>query len=236
MSSVTTGTPGLLLVAIDPGDDLPALRAWYEQEKIPAALQVPGVSGAKKWEVISRYVRAPEGGMAAEPAPPAYVVIYELDDVAVARREAFLDAVGRDFHQVAHVDGKTIEFDQVMSVTLGEVMQRANPEAASVEARGMMVVSLTPRREYVDLMHEWYDTVHLGELMSCPGFLRTRRYQALDGIPAFFALYELDDPEALEGERFKGFSSRKFEELPEIQQKVGPNMTSNICDVYRSLD
>ena len=173
--------------------------------------------------------------MVAEPAPPAYVVIYELDDVDIARSEAFLDAIGRDFRQVATVDGKTVEFDQVMSVTLGEVMQRSNPEADTVKARGMMVVSLSPRREFIDVMHEWYDTVHLGELMSCPGFLRTRRYEALDGIPNFFALYELDQPEALEGERFKGFSTRKFEELPAIQQKVGPNMTSNMCDVYRLI-
>jgi hypothetical protein len=232
----TKSRPGLLLVAIDPNDDLPALRAWYETEKLPAVRAVPGVSNATQWEVISRYVRAPQGGMVAEPAPPAYVVGYELDDVDVVRSEAFLDAVGRDFRQVANIDGKTIEFDQIMSVTLGEVMRRANPEADTVQARGMMVVSLSPRREYIDMMHEWYDTVHLGELMSCPGFLRTRRYQALDGIPNFFALYELEAPEALEGERFKGFSTRKFEELPAIQQKVGPNMTSNICDVYRLLD
>lgn len=236
MESATKSRPGLLLVAIDPKDDMPTLRAWYEKEKLPAVLAVPGVKGATKWEVISRYVRAPQGGMAPEPAPPAYVVIYELDDVNVVRSEPFLDAIGRDFRLLANVDGKTVEFDQIMSVTLGEVMQRANPEAATVPARGMMVVSLSPRREYIAKMHEWYDTVHIGELMSCPGFLRTRRYQALDGIPNFFALYELDRPEALQGERFKGFSTRKFDELPPIQQELGPNMTSNICDVYRLLD
>ena len=232
----TNPRPGLLLVAIDPKDNLPTLRAWYESEKLPAVCAVPGVTGASKWEVVSRYVRAPQGGMVAEPAPPAYVVSYELADVNIVRSEPFLDTIGRDFRQAGNVNGKTVEFDQIMSVTLGEVMQRANPEAETVPARGMMVVSLSPRREYIDLMHEWYDTVHLGELMSCPGFLRTRRYQALDGIPNFFALYELDQPEALEGERFKAFSGRKFDELPPIQQKLGPNMTSNICDVYRLLD
>lgn len=237
MTDTTTATrPGLAIISIDPKGDMAGLRAWYEKEKIPAVLAVPGVSGASKWEVVSRYVRAPQGGMMPEAAPQAYVVIYELDDISAARSEAFLDAVGRDFTQVADINGTRVEYDTVMSVTLGEVMQRSNPEAATTPARGMMVVSLTPKREYIDTMHEWYDTVHLGELMSCPGFLRTRRYQAMDGIPNFFALYELDEPSALEGERFKGFSGRKFEELPAIQQKVGPNMTSNMCDVYRLLD
>lgn len=234
--SETTARPGLAIVSIDPGDNLQGLRSWYEKERIPAVLSVPGVSGVTKWEVVFRYGRTPQGSQAELPAPPSYVVIYELDDVSVARSDAFLDVTGRDFSQTATIEGKETVFDQVMNATLGFIMERVNPEAESTQSRGIMAVSLTPRREFIPIMHEWYDTVHIDELMSCPGFLRTRRYEALDGIPNLFALYELDDPEALRGERFKSLSGRKFEELPAIHQKVASNMTGNICDVYRLLD
>jgi hypothetical protein len=228
--------PGLAIVAIDPGEDFAGLRAWYESERIPAVLAVPGVSGVAKWEVISRYGRTPQGNQAELPAPPTYVVIYELDDVVVARDTEFLDAVGRDFRQVATIRGAEVAFDQVMNITLALIAEDISAEAATAQARGMMVVSYTPRREYIAMFHEWYDTVHVPELMSCPGFLRTRRFRALDGIPNFFAMYELDDPEALHGERFRAFSGRTLEELPELKRTLLPNKTGNICDVYRLLD
>jgi hypothetical protein len=166
--------------------------------------------------------------MMAVPGFPTYTVIYELADVDVARSDAFLDAKGRGFADPA--------VDTIMSVTMSDVMRMDNPGSeAGPPAQAMMVVSMTPQRDIVDTFHEWYDTVHLAELLSCPGFQRARRYRSLEGIPNFFAFYDLDQSEALKGERFVGFSTRKFDELPAIQQKVGPNSTSNMCDVYRRL-
>ena len=236
MSSHTSKRAGLHLVAMDPGPDPAALRAWYQAERIPAVRKVKGVTGVSEWETVFRYVRAPVGGMMAVPGFPTYIVIYELEDVDIARSDEFLDAKGRGFANTARVNGKELRFDTIMSVTMSEVMRMENPGSESAPPpQGMMVVSLTPQRDIVDTFHEWYDTVHLGELLSCPGFQRARRYRALEGIPNYFAFYDLDQPEALQGERFLGFSTRKFEELPLIQQKVGPNSTSNMCDVYRRI-
>lgn len=232
----TTTQPGLVIVAIDPVGDLSTLRAWYENTTIPAVLAVPGVSGVKRWEILHRYVESPGNGMVIVPAPADYVVIYELDDVAVARSDAFLDAIGRGFSQVAEVNGKAIAFEQVMSVTLGEIRDSTNPGVTSDDTRAMLVVSITPEREHVDQFHAWYDEEHVGELMSCPGFVRTRRYKALDGVPNFFSIYELDSPGALQTERFRYFSGRSHDQLPPIHQQVGPHMAHNICDVYQLLD
>ena len=231
----TATQPGIVIVAIDPAGELATLRAWYEREKIPAVLAVPGVTGAKRWEILHRYVESQGDGMVIVPAPADYVVIYELDDVSVARSAAFLDAVGHDFRQVAEVDGRTIEFEQVMSVTLGELRDAVNPGVSSDDTRAMLVVSITPEREYVEKFHAWYDEEHVGELMSCPGFIRTRRYKALDGVPNFFSIYELDSPEALQTDTFKGFSGRTHDQLPPIHQEVGPHMMHNVCDVYQLL-
>lgn len=233
--ATTTAQPGIVIVAIDPAGDLATLRAWYEREKIPAVLAVPGVSGVKRWEILHRYVESPGNGMVIVPAPADYVVIYELDDVAVARGSAFLDAVGHDFRQVAEIDGATIEFEQVMNVTLGELRDSVNPGVTSDDTRAMLVVSITPERDYIEKFHAWYDEEHVGELMSCPGFIRTRRYKALDGVPNFFSIYELDAAEALQTDTFKGFSGRTHDQLPPIHQEVGPHMMHNVCDVYQLL-
>ncbi len=234
--SEKSAQPGLVLLEIDPAEELEALRAWYREVRIPEVLVVPGVTGVSEWASSFRFREVGDGSRVPAPALPAYLVVVELDDVAVARSEPFLDAIGRDFRQTAEVDGELVAFDQLMTVTLREIRNHVNPEFATTEARGLMSVSFTPEREYTDLMHEWYDTVHVGELMSCPGYLRVRRYQALDGIPNFFALYELDSPEALNGERMKSFSGRSFEQLPALTQRVMPHLTHNLLVIYARLD
>lgn len=227
--------PGIVLIALDPAGELTALRRWYEGTKIPAVLSVPGVTGAKRWEILHRYVESAGNGMVIVPAPADYVVSFELEDIDIARSEAFLDAIGRSFRQVADVDGRTVEFSQVMSVTLGQIRDMVNPGMSSDDTGAMLVVSITPERDYVEKFQAWYDEEHVGELMSCPGFIRTRRYQALDGVPNFFAIYELDSPEALQTEKFRGFSGRTHDQLPPIHQEVASHMMHNVCDVYRLL-
>lgn len=228
--------PGLVIVAIEPGERLAQLRDWYEQNRIRPALAVPGVKAVKRWEIVHRYVESHDNGMVIVPAPADYVVTFELDDVSVARSTEFLDVMGRDFRLVADVDGEPVEFEQVMSVTLGEIRDHHNPGLTSDDTKGMLVVSITPEREYTEMFHEFYDKEHVDELMSCPGFIRTRRYKAVDGVPNFFAIYELTEPEALQTPEFKAKSGRTRDQLPPIHQQVMGHMWHNLCDVYRLLD
>lgn len=235
MSSGSTGRPGLHVISLDPGSDPDALRAWYQSERIPALKAVPGVKDVSEWETAFRYVRAPVGGMMAVPGFPTYMVNCVLEDVDVALSDAFLDAKGRSFSETYIHNGKQGQFTTLMNLTMTDVMQQVNEGQESTTPGGMMVVSITPQRDILEDFHRWYDEVHLNELLSCPGMQRARRYRSLEGIPNFFAFYDLDEPDILKGEKFVYFSTRKFEELPAIQQKVGPNMTSNMCDVYRRI-
>jgi hypothetical protein len=45
---------------------------------------------------------------------------------------------------------------------------------------------------------EWHDREHIPERLAIPGFLRLRRYLALDGAPRFFYFYETRDLEVLQ--------------------------------------
>jgi hypothetical protein len=50
---------------------------------------------------------------------------------------------------------------------------------------------------------DWYDTVHLPEVASCPGFRRGTRYETPEDVEhGFLTLYDVDGPEALESEEF----------------------------------
>jgi hypothetical protein len=42
---------------------------------------------------------------------------------------------------------------------------------------------------------EWYNTVHFPEMLTCPGWIGGRRYEAIDGQPRFLAIYDLEDAE-----------------------------------------
>lgn len=63
---------------------------------------------------------------------------------------------------------------------------------------------------YTDLMdpkHEeefnaWYNTEHLPELLTLPGFLDAARYVATRGAPKYLAVYELSSTETLQSPEF----------------------------------
>jgi hypothetical protein len=50
--------------------------------------------------------------------------------------------------------------------------------------------------------HAWYETDHVPARMALPGFQGARRFRALDGEPAYLAVYELDDLDALQTEGY----------------------------------
>ncbi len=48
----------------------------------------------------------------------------------------------------------------------------------------------------------WHVSEHIPERISVPGFLRARRYVALQGHPAYFNFYEVTAPEVLSSEAY----------------------------------
>jgi hypothetical protein len=50
--------------------------------------------------------------------------------------------------------------------------------------------------------YEWHNREHMPERLAIVGFLRGRRYIALEGTPEYFTLYEVANPEVLAGEAY----------------------------------
>jgi hypothetical protein len=48
-----------------------------------------------------------------------------------------------------------------------------------------------------EFYERWYMTEHFPERLAVPGFLRGRRYRAIDADPTYFTFYDLESPETL---------------------------------------
>jgi hypothetical protein len=59
---------------------------------------------------------------------------------------------------------------------------------------GILIVWTGVTAERDALFNGWYNRQHLSERTNVPGFRNGRRYQAVDGSPAYLAWYELDSP------------------------------------------
>ena len=56
--------------------------------------------------------------------------------------------------------------------------------------------------------NDWYENVHIPDILACPGWLSARRAVCLEGGPKYVAIYEITGPEAYETPEFhaiKGF-------------------------------
>jgi hypothetical protein len=48
-----------------------------------------------------------------------------------------------------------------------------------------------------DEFNRWYNERHVADFVACPGINRASRYESLVGEPRYYAIYDLDGPEAV---------------------------------------
>ncbi len=87
-----------------------------------------------------------------------------------------------------------------------------------------MVFTDLSDRKYEEEFNAWYNTQHLPDLLSLPGFLDAARYEAVKGGPQYLAVYEIAGVEALaaldDPNRQRGAWDRRIG-----PQVVGKNLT-----------
>lgn len=83
-------------------------------------------------------------------------------------------------------------------------------------------------------MNEWQAREHIVERVSVPGFIRGRRWEAVDGHPRYFMLYETDDVDVFRSASYlerlnqpSAWSRRCADGLS--------NMTRSLCAVLASV-
>lgn len=76
---------------------------------------------------------------------------------------------------------------------------------------------------------EWHNREHIAERVGIAGFLRARRWVAIDGAPEFFTLYETADPQVHSS---AGYLERLNNPSP-WTRRFAPNMVNNIRSLCR---
>jgi hypothetical protein len=71
------------------------------------------------------------------------------------------------------------------------------------DTKGLLVVMVDVDPGDEDDLNKWYDEEHIAERLAIPGFVRVRRYKALEGSPKYLALYELETPDAVQTPEYK---------------------------------
>jgi len=64
--------------------------------------------------------------------------------------------------------------------------------------KGLLLVTMEPAPEHEDEFNAWYDSEHVPERLSVPGFESARRFVSIEGFPRYLALYDLARPEVLD--------------------------------------
>ena len=70
----------------------------------------------------------------------------------------------------------------------------------------IVFVDIDPEHE--DAFNDWYDNVHLPQILNCPGWLAGHREKCLEGGARHVAIYTITGPEVYETTEFnaiKGF-------------------------------
>jgi hypothetical protein len=75
--------------------------------------------------------------------------------------------------------------------------------AMAKKGRGIFLVYTDIDPQHEEEFNAWYNTEHLPELLSLPGFLDAARYVAYKGVPRYLAVYELESAEALKTAEFQ---------------------------------
>jgi len=64
----------------------------------------------------------------------------------------------------------------------------------------IVMVDIDPELE--PAFNEWYDSVHIPQILACPGWLSASRYVCLEGGPKYVAIYEITGAEAYDTAEF----------------------------------
>jgi hypothetical protein len=179
-----TSRHGLLLAMIDIDRAFEdEFNRWYREEHFPERITCPGFLNGRRFTAV-------EGA-------PKYLALYDLESPAVLESEpykkiyepsAWTRRIAQHFlHLVRNVYVET---------------SRTGPQTAT-PAKGLLLVMVDVAPEHEEELNRWYEEEHIPERMAIPGFVRARRFVALEGRPKYLALYDLESVDVLHSKEYR---------------------------------
>jgi len=108
---------------------------------------------------------------------------------------------------------------------------RTGPQTAT-PAKGLLLVMVDVAPEYEEELNRWYDQEHIPERMAIPGFVRARRFVALEGRPKYLALYDLENADVLQSKEYR---NRLNQGATEWTRRMQPLFKPMVRNVYVEL-
>ena len=173
---------GLLMVYVDmPAELEDEFNIWYDEEHIPERLALPGVLNA------ARYV-AQQGG-------PKYLACYELDQPEVYFSDPWKklgenpsEGTKRLSPSIAGSNFILNLYRMIYPDTLSEESLQAEMSPTILVGR----MSVPPDLE--ETFNHTYNTERLPECHKVPGYIRNRRFEAIQGQPKYTTVHEMQSP------------------------------------------
>ena len=205
---------GLLLVMI--GVDAQhedELDRWYDEEHFPERLVCPGFQNGRRFTAL-------EG-------TPKYLATYDLHSPDVLRSEAYLRIAAR----TPWTERLSVHFNPIVRNVYVEIRAPVT-RGERLTGGGLLLVAIDVDPEHEADLDRWYDEEHIAERMAIPGFLRARRFRALEGGPKYLALYDLDSPKVLESAAYRHATGTAATAMTRRMQTLFKPMIRN---VYRQI-
>ncbi len=98
---------------------------------------------------------------------------------------------------------------------------------ATIRPMGLLAVWLHVPSEREDEFNAWYNTEHIAQITSIPGFINGRRYMALEGVPKYLALYEMQDETVATGQEFQQVLTKPTPWSARMRNFYGDNRIRN---------
>jgi hypothetical protein len=173
--------PGLLVVRSRVLRPLHAeYHAWYDNQHVPARIRLPG------WLTARRYAAADDA--------ESFLAYYDLADLAVLRRPPYL----RMREQRPATEQRILNLIRPMD---RRVYRRIDvpggrppgpPDELGTCGALLLCVWWQPAPGATAQFNDWYRQEHIPMLSRVPGWLRSRRFELVDGGgPSFLGMHDL---------------------------------------------
>ncbi|MFI4999653.1 MAG: hypothetical protein ACHQK9_07215 [Reyranellales bacterium] len=209
---------GLLLVMI--GVDAAhedELNRWYDEEHFPERMTCPGFINGRRFTAVQ--------------GTPKYLATYDLESPAVLQSEPYLRIAPR----TPWTERLSVHFKP----SVRNVYREIRPPVSSGKrptGEGLLLVAIDIDPAHEAELHRWYDEEHIAERMAIPGFLRARRFVALEGGPKFLALYDLETVAVLDSAAYRQATGAGTTALTRRMQKLFNPMIRNVYTQIRHQD
>lgn len=186
-------SPGLLVVRSEAPLELQEeYNHWYDNEHVAARIRLAG------WLTARRYVSVDDD--------ESFMAYYDLQDLALLHTPKYISMRDQRPDNEQRILEKLPPLDRRVYRNLQPHHIETFSSGADLNVCGdfLLCVWWQPNPESVDEFNNWYDNEHIPMLSKAPGWLRSRRFELVEGNgPTFLAMHDVvnlaffDQPEYL---------------------------------------